>query len=303
MESIIQMEKLYLDILNNLRDGIYFVDTQRKILFWNKGAEEITGHSAADIMGAHCPQSMLNHVDEDGRPLCMVGCPLFATLSDGESRKAHVLVRHKDGYRIPVYVNVFPIRRENEIIGAVEIFTQTSPTVYDNDIVERLTDIAMHDALTRLPNRRYLESFLKYRMEKYQRFGQLFAVLFADIDDFSSFNNSYGHDTGDAVLKNISESIRRSVRRNDLVGRWGGEEFLGVYPIAKPEDAAVIGEKFRRLVQNTEVVSAGQSLKLSVSVGVTSVRNGDTIESIIERADSLMYRSKHAGKNRVSAEC
>lgn len=295
-----ETEELYLNIINNLRDGIYFVDMERRILFWNKAAEQITGYSAEEIVGKQCQYSKLNHIDELGRPLCMIGCPLFATLGDGQQRQDRVFVRHKGGYRIPIHVNIFPIRKDGEIIGAVEIFTQDSPTVYEDNLVERLSNVAMHDQLTQLPNRRYLESFLHYKLEEFQRFGHPFAVLFADIDNFSRFNNEYGHDVGDAVLKNIAASIKWSVRRNDLVGRWGGEEYVGIYSGADSAGISVIGEKFRYLVGNTEVIGGEEHLHVSVSVGITAVRPGDTIDSLVARADKLMYRSKKEGKNRVT---
>lgn len=293
-----EKEQLYLNIINNLRDGIYYVDKTRRITFWNKAAENITGYSAEEIVGNRCQRSGLSHIDEEGRPLCLVGCPLFATIADGQQRQERVFVRHKEGYRIPIHVNIFPIFKDGEIDGAVEVFTHDSPTVYEDDLVSKLSDIAMHDQLTKLPNRRYLESFMHYKMEEFLRFGRKFAILFADIDNFSRFNNEYGHDTGDAVLRNIAESIRRSVRKNDLVGRWGGEEFVGVYAINDAEDVRIVGEKFRRLVEMTEVVNKEELLNVSVSVGITAVQEGDTIETMVTRADEFMYRSKKEGKNR-----
>jgi len=181
------------------------------------------------------------------------------------------------------------------------VFAQSSPKVYEGDLVERLSGIAMHDTLTTLPNRRYLESFLEYKLNEFARFGQIFAVLFADIDDFSKFNNQYGHEVGDMVLSNMGTSIKKSVRKTDLVGRWGGEEFVGIYTITKNYEAPIVGEKFRMLVGNTEVVHNEEALSISVSVGVTVVRQGDTIQSIVDRADQLMYESKKNGKNRVTA--
>jgi len=295
-----EMEELYLHIINNLRDGIYFVDRDRRIMFWNKAAEQITGYSADEIIGKPCQRSNLNHIDEEGRPLCLVGCPLFTTLKDGQQRQERVFVRHREGYRIPIRINIFPIRKNGEIIGAVEVFTQDTPTVYADDLVSKLSDIAMYDQLTQLPNRRYLDSFLNYKMEEYLRFGRLYAVLFADIDNFSRFNNEYGHAVGDAVLRNIAESIKRNMRHNDLVGRWGGEEYVGIYAINTPDDLAIIGEKFRQLVKNTEVTHNDLRLNVSVSVGISAVRAYDTVESLVARADALMYRSKKDGKNRVT---
>lgn len=294
-------ENLYLNIINNLQDGVYYVDTDRRLQFWNKGAERITGYTAEEVVGRRCQDTLLSHIDEEGHPLCMIGCPLFHTLGDGMQRKDRVFVRHKEGYRIPIVVNIFPIEEDGQVIGAVEVFTQDSPTIYEDDLIERLSDIAMHDALTHLPNRRYLENFLNYKIGEYQRFGRLCAVLFADIDNFGSFNNTYGHDAGDKVLTNIAASIKQNMRRDDLIGRWGGEEYVGIYSIADLEDVPIIGEKFRQMVLNTEVmIDDSTTLNVTVSVGITCIQPGDTLESIVERADQLMYKSKKAGKNRVS---
>lgn len=85
-----ESEEIYLTILNNLRDGIYFVDNKRKILFWNKAAQEITGYAPDEIVGKECQFSSLNHIDEKGHPLCTMGCPLFSTLIDGQQRQGHL---------------------------------------------------------------------------------------------------------------------------------------------------------------------------------------------------------------------
>lgn len=293
-------EELYLHIINNLCDGVYFVDTERTIVFWNKAAEAITGYSSEEIVGRQCQDNLLNHIDTDGRPLCVLGCPLFATITDGQQRKANVYVRHKKGHRIPILVNIFPVWEDGEITGAIEVFTQNSPVVYEDDLVEHLTGIAMHDGLTKLPNRRYLDSFLDYKFSEYKRFDKSFAVLFADIDDFSKFNNDYGHDTGDLVLTNIAESLLHNVRKNDLVGRWGGEEFIGIYSINNSYEASIIAEKFRLLIANTDVQAGDQSLHVSASVGITTVRPSDTAASMVERADQNMYKSKKNGKNCIT---
>lgn len=295
-------KEFYLDIINHLCEGVYFVDTKRKIQFWNQAAEKITGYSAADIVGKNCQTSGLNHIDAHGCPLCHLNCPLYATLADGQQRQDKVLLRHKEGYRIPVSVTIFPVCRQKEIVGAVEIFTQDSPSVFADGLVDRLSNIAMHDQLTHLPNRRYLESVLDYRMEEYHRFGESFCVLFADIDDFSRINNTYGHEAGDTVLKNIATSLSHSICRNVTIGRWGGEEFLGVYPISKPSECQIIAERFRSLVEHTEAVCGSSIIRSTVSVGISAVQPQDTVQTLVDRADQLMYASKRRGKNRVTQD-
>jgi two-component system cell cycle response regulator len=296
------IEKIYLSIINNLQEGVYIVDLERRILFWNEAAETITGYTSDEIIGKKCFDSKLDHIDQDGRPLCTIGCPLFSTMVDCHNRQARVFLRHKDGYRIPVLVRTIPIVKNEEVVGGIEIFSQDSPVVYNDDLVKHLSGIAMHDAVTQLPNRRYLESFLSYKYDEYLRFGRLFAILFADIDNFSNFNNNYGHDLGDKVLVNIAATIKKNSRKDDLVGRWGGEEFLGVYSIVKPTDASLIGEKFRQMVLHTEVPYSASSLHVSMSVGVAVIRPEDTVGSILERADHYMYEGKKAGKNCVISD-
>lgn len=295
-------EQLYLEILNNLSDGVYFVDLERRFIFWNRAAEEITGYKAEEVLGTKCQDNLLQHIDAEGRPLCIVGCPLYASLIDEKPRKAEVFLRHREGHRIPVLVNIFPLKEDGEVIGAVEVFTANSPVVYEGNLIAQLSDKAMTDALTGLPNRGYLESFLEYRLAEFQRFGRPSAVMFMDIDNFSVFNNSYGHEVGDDVLCAVAESIKLNMRKNDLFGRWGGEEFVGVFSIRQPYDATILAEKMRVLVAGTSIGSKDNPLSVTASFGITMMQEGDSISSVVERADKLMYQSKKLGKNRVSAD-
>lgn len=295
-------EDLYLTIINNLCDGVYFVDTERRITFWNKAAEDITGYKKEQILGQCCQSNLLNHIDRDGRPLCTLGCPLHATVIDGNQRKDEVFLRHKDGHRIPVYVNIFPIREEGTIVGAIEIFTPSSPIVYDDNLIEKLSNLAMNDQLTGIANRRRMESYLEYRLNELKRFQRKFCVIFMDIDNFSEFNNTYGHDMGDSVLKSVTKSVGRSVRATDLFGRWGGEEFVGVFEIKNDYEATLLAEKIRILVAGSEVPHESENLSVSASFGVTVARYGDTVASVVDRADSLMYQSKKKNKNCVTSD-
>ena len=295
-------ESFYSDVLNNLCDGIYFVDLNRKITFWNKAAEEITGYYSDEIVGKFCRDNLLNHIDEAGNPLCIVSCPLYHTMIDGIQRRANVFLRHKTGHRLPISVNIFPVKENGEIVGAVEVFTQASSVVYEDRLIETLSEIAMNDELTGLPNRRYLSSFLEYRINEYNRFNIPTTVLFIDIDNFSNVNNKYGHDAGDAVLKNITTSISKSMSNADLFGRWGGEEFLGVFSLKNETEAFFLAEKVRVLIANTETPVNGKPLSVTASVGVTVINGDDNVETIVERADKLMYKSKKTGKNRITAD-
>jgi len=113
----------YLEILNNLYEGVYIVDKDRRITFWNKSAEDITGFSADEMQGRSCFNNLLNHVDAEGNSLCLGGCPLHKTILDGMDREAVVYLHHKNGHRVPVVVRTVPLVIEGEIAGAIEIFS------------------------------------------------------------------------------------------------------------------------------------------------------------------------------------
>lgn len=296
-------EELYLSILNHIQDGVYYVDMDRKIQFWNQAAEQITGYRADEMIGLDCPSSKLKHIDEFGNHLCSAGCPLFATNIDGIVRTEKVFVRHKDGYRIPLVTTVYPIKENGVIVGSVEVFTRNSPKAYEDELIENLAEKAMHDSLTHLPNRSYLENFLNYKWSEYQRFGKKFALLFADIDHFRVFNNTYGHDVGDLVLTDIAKSIVNIIKKDDMFGRWGGEEFVGIFAINRNYEASIIAERIRHLVENTVITNTdGQELQVTISAGITTSGPQDTPELMLKRADELMYQSKHNGRNRVTTD-
>lgn len=295
-------EKLYLEIINNLCDGVYFVDTERRITFWNKAAEEITGYKSEEILGQCCQNNLLNHIDKNGRPLCLFGCPLYASIIDGQQRKAEVFLRHKEGHRIPILVNTFPIEESGIIIGAIEIFTQRSPIVYEDDLIEQLSNLAMNDQLTGIANRRKIESYLEYKLLEMSRFHNNFCVTFMDIDHLKEFNDMYGHEMGDEVLKSITKSIMHTTRKTDLFGRWGGEEFIGIFEIKNDYEAALMAEKLRILVEASEIDFEGKNLSVTASLGVTVPREHDTFDAVIKRADFLMYQSKQKGRNCVSSD-
>ena len=116
--------RLYRDVLDTIYDGVYFLDRQRKIFFWNKGAERITGYRAADVMGRSCADDILCHVDKQGRHMCREGCPAADVLNDGQRREAEVYLLHKNGYRKPVRIRVAPIE---DASGRLEGVTGRGP--------------------------------------------------------------------------------------------------------------------------------------------------------------------------------
>ena len=295
-------EKLYREIIGHMREGAYFTDTDRRILFWNQAAESITGYKEEEIVGIQCENTPLKHIDGEGNLICVEGCPLHRAIIDGQHKKHDVFVKHKDGHRVAVTVGTFPVKENGVIIGAIEVFGPASLVIYDDELITQLASSAMNDKLTGLPNRRRVENFIDLRLREMLRYHYKVCVVFMDIDHFRDLNNNYGHDAGDAVLRTVSKTIMDMTRNTDMFGRWGGEEFVGIYTIKDDSDTFLIGEKIRSLVENTKVEYEGVTLSATVSIGATMARAGDSPETVVKRADELMYQSKQSGRNRVTTD-
>ena len=240
-------------------------------------------------------------MDAEGNNLCQGDCPVSEVLKTGRNTDAEVYLHHKEGYRKPVWVRVSPLRDEHgEITGAVELFTDLSGKEVNLLRVKELEALAMKDDLTELPNRRYMEKELATRISEWDRYGLPFGVLFIDIDHFKTFNDTWGHGLGDRVLKYVAGTFTKNSRPFDVYGRWGGEEFLGLVRNVHAEGLKGIGERLRMLVANSYMIEQGKKLSVTVSIGATLFKDGDTARSVVERADALLYESKASGRNRLT---
>ncbi|MCL2058112.1 MAG: sensor domain-containing diguanylate cyclase [Oscillospiraceae bacterium] len=297
-----ELEKLYLTIINNLLDGVYFVNKDRRITFWNDAAENITGYKADEIVGQCCQDNLLNHIDSDGRALCLLGCPLFATIIDGRQRKDTVFLQHKEGHRIPVYINIIPMMEDGAIIGAIEVFTQSSSAINDNTVILKLLDMQLNSDLSGVTNRGKTESYIAYRLNELKRFQKDFCVIFFNMDNFKQFNDLYGHETVEKLLKNVYKSINYNIRPSDFFSHWSSDAFIGVFEISKKYEATLLAEKIRILVAGSDVPHDLKNLSITASFGVTVAREDDTVDSVVQRADALMRQSKAKNKNCVSSD-
>lgn len=285
-------------VLEALFDGIYFVDPDRRIQEWNAGAEALTGFSREEVRHRRCADNILVHVDECGTQLCRNGCPLQKTLLDGEMRQAKVFLRHKDGYRVPVAVRTVPVRdAQANIIGAIETFREISDTEQWKARICELERAAYVDALTGIPNRRFLEAQLERLLREFDATGEGFAVMLLDLDGFKRVNDAHGHDLGDRVLRNVATTLVNSLRGRDILGRWGGDEFVMLLAGTNQEQCASLAERARVLVAQTATPIDAGYISLTTSIGAAFSLKGDAPEDILKRADEQLYRSKHGGRN------
>jgi diguanylate cyclase (GGDEF)-like protein/PAS domain S-box-containing protein len=295
-------DDFYKRILDNAAEGIYFVDTERRITYWNGGAERITGYPSSEVLGKRCSDNILIHVDNDGERLCGADrCPAAASMRQMEPCEVEVYLHHRDGHRLPVLTRVTPISDSGGLaLGAVEVFSDNTPQIAARQRLEELEKLSLLDELTGLGNRRHAQVHVQARIDQLKRYKWPFGLLFFDIDHFKRINDTYGHGVGDDVLRTVARTAQGGVRTFDIVSRWGGEEFTAIIENVSEGQLLKIAEKVRRLVEQSPVTAGRDTAWVTVSVGATLGTPDDSVESLVARADRLMYGSKEAGRNRVT---
>jgi diguanylate cyclase (GGDEF)-like protein/PAS domain S-box-containing protein len=290
----------YRDLLDQLDDCVYFVDRDRRLLFWNKAAEELTGFARSEVVGRRCPDNILCHADVNGCVLCKGGCPLEQVMTTGKSDEVDVFLHHKDGHRVPLRVKATPILDvKGRVVGAMEVFNDRTARTEQAERIKELERLALVDELTHLPNRRHFDDHLVRRLAELERHGRPFGVLMMDVDLFKQVNDEYGHLTGDAILKLVARTLHANCRSFDIVARWGGEEFGAIISHVDAQQLVRVAEKFRLMVAASDLRLPGQAIGVTISVGAVAAQANETAETLLSRADQALYEAKRQGRNRV----
>lgn len=301
-----QLPVLLHEILDQINDGVYLVDPDRRITYWNHGAERITGYSRESVVGHFCMANILQHVNSAGETLCMGACPLAKTLKDGQIRETEVYLHHQAGHRLPVAVRVMPVIEDGRVIGAAEIFTEDISLASAMVKIEELQREAMLDPLTGIGNRRMAQIRLDRAQKEWEEHNIPLAALLMDVDHFKRVNDTYGHDYGDKVLRMVARSLSSGLRSYDFISRWGGEEFLALLVNVDEAGLKETAERLRMLVEHSHIFldendrDSNHVLKVTISIGGVLAVKGESLETLANRADQKLYISKANGRNRVT---
>jgi diguanylate cyclase (GGDEF)-like protein/PAS domain S-box-containing protein len=285
---------LYREILERISSGVYFVDRERVITYWNKGAERLSGFSASEVVGRRCAE-LLNHVDEKGEVLCGARCPLLKVIHEGVPTQAEIYMHHKLGQLVPVLIQGMPMEApDGRITGAVEVFNDISPLRMAQTRIRELADAASLDELTSAYNRRGLEIIFNARLNEFRALASPFGLIFIDLDKFKEINDRHGHIVGDQVLAGVSASLKQSLRETDAVGRWGGDEFIILLQDVSKSSIRGVSRKIEKLISSQSYQTDAGPITLRCSAGGVVPEADDSLESMVERADKKMYYSKKA---------
>ncbi|MCX8014267.1 MAG: GGDEF domain-containing protein, partial [Rectinema sp.] len=256
---------------------------------------------AEQVIGSRCADNILRHVSDDGHNLCEEGCPLAAVLQDGRTRDLIAYMHHRDGRRLAVHIRALPLEIMEHEPAVLEVFDEITDRSKLLEELESLRQEVIIDPLTKLGNRRFFEFTAEARMQSWENHHIPFGLLMFDIDHFKRVNDTWGHLAGDPVLHAVGGTIASAIRPLDAAARYGGEEFAVLVPNCSPGYLLMVGERIRTLVENSWLdLENGQRLTVTISGGGAMVREGDTLASLVARADEALYESKEQGRNRIT---
>jgi diguanylate cyclase (GGDEF)-like protein/PAS domain S-box-containing protein/putative nucleotidyltransferase with HDIG domain len=290
----------YLYVLESLYDGFYLVDADMRFVIWNAGAQRLLGYAADEMAGRIWTCGLLRHTDMQGEPLVEKDYPLKRVVAGGRGMTQQVRIERPDGRWVEVESQTVPLLDRNGTLhGVAEIFRDLSRVRYRTGEFEELKAAAARDPLTSLANRTELESQLTQLYSEYSpEIDDPFSVIFLDIDEFKSINEQRGFGSGDQVLVEVARLLEAETYSGELVCRFGGEEFVLLCPDTDLEHAMRRAERLRTAIARAPI-SALDGEKISATFGVAQIEEGDTGESVLERADEALRRAKEKGYNRI----
>jgi diguanylate cyclase (GGDEF)-like protein/PAS domain S-box-containing protein len=285
-------------VVNSAYDGIICVDLNQRIQLMNEAAKTMFGVDDS-IVGTRL-ETLLPHRFRSQHEHYTSGFRQSPIASRSMALRAALFGFRSDGTEFPLDITIAKIT-----VGET---TEMMAVMRDNSdrarLIEELKLSATTDFLTNVPNRRALMNTATTEFSRSVRFGRAMSVLMFDIDHFKHVNDNFGHPAGDLVLQNIVNRAKTALREVDMLGRWGGEEFVVILPETEEAAAIKCAERLRLAVESKPFAmsDAGVEAPITVSVGVaTRIKADGTVDELFSRADAALYRAKQAGRNQISA--
>lgn len=294
--TIHEKEELRGSLLESTAEGIFGIDLQGRTTFINPAAAKLLGYEIEELLGEKIHEK-IHYAKKDGAPYNESECPMMqAIIKDGPQRIDDECLWHKDGHPISVTYSSTPIHKDEQITGAVIAFTDITEL---KRIESELMVASVTDQLTGIYNRKYLDEAINAEISRTKRYDTPFALMMVDIDKFKTVNDLYGHQAGDEVLKQITAIMQQRIRSSDILGRWGGEEFMILCPGTALASASKLAEQLRQAIESSQFSVVDSC---TISIGVAEFHFDDDTDSLVKRADQRLYKAKEAGRNRVEAE-
>ncbi|WP_417530667.1 diguanylate cyclase [Marinobacter lipolyticus] len=295
-EALRQQERQLAVLMDNLPGMAYRCrfDEHWTVLFASEGCQDLTGYAPDELLDNRVT-SYASLIDAESTDA--VSRAVEASVAKDEPFSVEYALRRKDGQTIWVWERGRCIDDDGELVLEGIVLDISDRKALE----EELSELATHDPLTGLNNRREMTHLLEEEVARATRYGREVAFLWIDFDHFKDINDSFGHAAGDAVLKNVSHLLVDGIRTVDSVGRFGGEEFVILLPEMGVEEAREAAERLRQRVHETPIpLDTGETVPLTISIGIAVFpQHGRSPEALCAAADKAMYRAKQSGRNCV----
>jgi diguanylate cyclase (GGDEF)-like protein len=298
-----------LDVVQSIDVGVVVMDREYQIEVWNSFMENHSGRGADEVAGRTLfevfPEIERNWFSRKVETAVMLGTRAFTIWEQRPNLVHFKSYQPITGLADEMYQNVtiLPLRSTNGVSDHVclIIYDVTNVAVNKRQLESantQLQELALRDGLTGLLNRRYWEQCLEREFSRHMRYESPTSLLMFDIDHFKKFNDTYGHQLGDEVIREVSRITRLLARETDYAGRYGGEEFAVLLPDTATNGAFQFAERLRTAIEALQIDHAGQVLQVTVSLGVASMDDSMPNHTLlIEAADKALYQSKENGRN------
>ncbi len=293
-------KEYYHKIIEEMFDGVFVTNKSRHIIYWNNGAERITGFSSEEMQNKKCSDNNFCFISDNGESACHKGCPLMEVMYGEKNFETVLMLRNRKGERIPVRIKTTHIvDLKGEIGGAIGVFSDNRKLFNAINVIRKLKNIATTDKLVGAKNRNFGEGYIEREVGEHRETEDL-GLIYLDLDLFKTINDAHGHEAGDRVLAAASKTIQSCIRQDDTLIRWGGDEFIVVLPEINKDILQFIAKRIKYLIKALMILHNGRQCATTISAGATMLKKNDTVKSFIERADKMLYKSKTEGRDKIS---
>jgi diguanylate cyclase (GGDEF)-like protein/PAS domain S-box-containing protein len=299
VQHALQNQTLHKALLDQLDQGVCIVDRDNRILYWNPAAERISGYLAHEVAGQSNHGDLLLHCANYDALLGGQGCPLTEFVLNGKPQDRVVLLLNREGYRILVYVQSWPINDGNgTAIGAVEVFEEVMASAHRG--VREVEAFGCSDSSTRAANRRYGEMMARHALEALNVFEIPFGWLRVGLDGAKDLDRGFGHGMVEAAVKMVAAALDRNLGAQDVLTRWEGAELRVQINRCSHSELAAAAERLCLLVRASTLEWWGDRRHVTVSVGGATAELGDTLESLDARASEVFDGCRASGGDRAA---
>ena len=277
--------QIRLDILDTLQTAVVAVSLEGKIVFWNDGAERITGYLRHEALGHQCSETFLLHCNQKNCELCGETCPRAAARHNARPAQSRSSIHHKSGERVSVHSWVVPVRNAHGTPVALAFSFEGTSAAADPDRREDGLDrCGLLDAPTGLANREMMQAHLRETLATFTELRVPFVVLRARLTGLAQLRATHGQAAVTAVFPAAARTLENALRPSDFVGRWGPDEFLGILNNCNAPSLTHLTERVHNMMQRAGIEFWGEELSIPVSINMAPAQPGDTMESLLERA-------------------